>query len=199
MQVQQRTPPSRVGGRGVAMRQPPIFPVSALRKQGFGGLAARRSSPRSEVATKEQLLEAWKLLPDGRFRGRLRSGVTVEFAGELVGPEDPGVVIGPKGVRYVLGEAAAAPAAPKAEAESDSLVKAAVAGAGAAIAAVLAFMVLPGMLQSSPVSGGAGSPVTRTNVTIVETKKTLPDGSTAKIVDRTVRPFERAVHGCHTI
>lgn len=35
-----------------------------------------------------------------------RSGVTVEFQGELVGPEDPGAVIGPQGVRYILGEAA---------------------------------------------------------------------------------------------
>ncbi|CAE7613432.1 unnamed protein product, partial [Symbiodinium sp. KB8] len=195
-QVQLQAPRLRVCRPGSTVRLPPVFQIRpALRKQGSGGIAARRTASRSEVSTKEQLLEAWKLLPDGRFRGKLSSGVMVEFRGELVGPEDPGVVIGPKGVRYVLGEAAPTPAAPKEEAAgNDSLVKAAVAGAGAAVAAVVAYLVLPGMLQTSPVVSGSGSPVTRTNVTIVETKKTLPDGSTAKIVDRTVRR-ERNVPG----
>jgi len=50
-------------------------------------------------------LDNWKLLPDGRFRGTLPDGLVVEFEGNIVGPEDPGIVTGPGGTRYVLGEA----------------------------------------------------------------------------------------------
>eukprot|EP00913_Durusdinium_trenchii_P007202 g6773.t1 len=69
-------------------------------------------------------------------------------------------------------------------------------GAAAAVAAVVAYLVLPAIMQSTPVASLTNStaPVTRTNVTIVETKKTLPDGSTSKISERTVRP-ERNVPG----
>ncbi|CAL1160439.1 unnamed protein product, partial [Cladocopium goreaui] len=157
----------------------------------------RRSLQDSKVAdTTEQLLEAWQLLPDGRFRGKLRSGLTVEFQGELVGPEDPGVVIGPRGTRYVLGEAE------KRREDAAELSEVALQSSGlwqvaaAAVAAVAAYLVLPAMMQASPLASftSTSAPVTRTNVTIVETKKTLPDGSTAKISERTVRR-ERNVPG----
>jgi len=144
--------------------------------------------------TKEQLLEAWQLLPDGRFRGKLRSGITVEFQGELVGPEDPGVVIGPQGVRYVLGEAVKPPAKPPTDVNDGMESSTIWQVAAAAVAAVAAYLVLPGIMQASSGTFTTSSPVTRTNVTIVETKKTLPDGSTAKISERTVRR-ERNVPG----
>eukprot|EP00435_Cladocopium_sp_Y103_P023879 s334_g5.t2 len=141
--------------------------------------------------------KAWQLLPDGRFRGRLRSGVTVEFQGELVGPEDPGVVIGPQGIRYVLGEAEKRREDPAELPEVTALQSSGLwQVAAAAVAAVAAYLVLPGIMQASPLASftSTSAPVTRTNVTIVETKKTLPDGSTAKISERTVRR-ERNVPG----
>jgi len=164
--------------------------------QRLRNLRVRSVAQDSKVAdTKEQLLEAWQLLPDGRFRGKLRSGITVEFQGELVGPEDPGVVIGPQGVRYVLGEAVKRTPAEPTDVNDGFLESSTIwQVAAAAVAAVAAYLVLPGIMQASSGTFTTSSPVTRTNVTIVETKKTLPDGSTAKISERTVRR-ERNVPG----
>jgi len=49
------------------------------------------------------VLEDWHLLPNGKFRGVLKNNLVVEFDGYIVGRADPGVVIGPRGSRYLLG------------------------------------------------------------------------------------------------
>lgn len=162
------------------------------------GLPNFRSRPRTTArlaasveAKEDTLLQRWLLLPDGRFRGTLPTGLTVEFEGQLVGPSDPGIVLGPGGVRYVLGEAAL-PEAKAAFSSEDketgqSPLQLVVAAVSAAVAAILATAVLPSVLQvASPVAELAG-PVTKTNVTIVETRRTLPDGSQEKVIDRTTR------------
>lgn len=52
---------------------------------------------------RELVLEDWHLLPNGKFRGVLKNSLVVEFDGHIVGRADPGVVIGPRGSRYLLG------------------------------------------------------------------------------------------------
>jgi hypothetical protein len=52
---------------------------------------------------REFVLEDWHLLPNGKFRGVLKNSLVVEFDGHIVGRADPGVVIGPRGSRYLLG------------------------------------------------------------------------------------------------
>jgi len=52
---------------------------------------------------RELVLEDWHLLPNGKFRGVLKNNLVVEFDGHIVGRADPGVVIGPRGSRYLLG------------------------------------------------------------------------------------------------
>jgi len=165
---------------------------------------AQAQEVRQGERPRDQVLEAWRLLPSGRFRGTLNNGLVVEFEGELVGPADPGVVLGPGGARYVLGRAAPeAPAVDSAEAAAGAsggdawpapaqpVLAAAAAAVGAALVLLASGAVrLPVIGAPSPVDG----PVTRTNVTIVETRRTLPDGSSAKIIDKTTRR-ERVVPG----
>lgn len=168
----------------------------------FPQRAAVQDSRGGATTTEEQELENWQLLSNGCFKGELKGGIVVEFMGELVGPSDPGIVIGPGGQRYILGQASRTTtnnekaASETAQASDNSLVQIVVASAAAAVAAVAAYLVLPGLLQSSQtqIAPSSNVPITRTNVTIVETKKTLPDGSTAKITDRTTRK-ERTVPG----
>eukprot|EP00931_Biecheleriopsis_adriatica_P012379 TRINITY_DN113510_c0_g1_i2.p1 TRINITY_DN113510_c0_g1~~TRINITY_DN113510_c0_g1_i2.p1 ORF type:complete len:252 (-),score=41.79 TRINITY_DN113510_c0_g1_i2:68-823(-) len=148
--------------------------------------------PKVETGAAEVELNDWELLQDGRFRGKLKDGLVVEFEGQLLGPADPGIVVGPGGVRYVLGEAAPSPSVQKEATQGSRPDWQAyiTAAASAAIIAAAASVLLPVLLQGSPLTPTASSsttPVTRTNVTIVETRKTLPDGATAKITDRTVR------------
>lgn len=165
--------------------------------------AAVQETKAGSNTTQEQELENWQLLSNGCFKGRLNGGLVVEFKGELVGPSDPGIVIGPDGQRYALGQPARnindeeTATETKARAPDSSLLQIAVASAAAAVAAVAAYLVLPGLLQSSQtpqIAPSSNVPITRTNVTIVETKKTLPDGSTARITDRTTRK-ERTAPG----
>mmetsp|Transcript_95950 Transcript_95950/g.222421 ORF Transcript_95950/g.222421 Transcript_95950/m.222421 type:complete len:244 (+) Transcript_95950:78-809(+) len=168
------------------------------------------SSKLEESRSEEQLLDSWRLLPNGRFRGQLQDGLVVEFEGELVGPQDPGIVLGPGGVRYALGDAgrdgtsspttgmdaAGVIGATTTQLGAD-LVPVVAAAVASAVAAVLTVFAASGSFQQSPASllaqVGEG-PVTRTNVSIVETRRTLPDGTQAKIVDKTTRR-ERTVPG----
>eukprot|EP00930_Biecheleria_cincta_P052074 TRINITY_DN37310_c0_g1_i1.p1 TRINITY_DN37310_c0_g1~~TRINITY_DN37310_c0_g1_i1.p1 ORF type:complete len:278 (+),score=40.53 TRINITY_DN37310_c0_g1_i1:114-947(+) len=172
------------------------------RRFGFLQRAAVQDSKAGSSTTQELELENWRLLSNGNFKGEVKGGILVEFKGQLVGPSDPGIVIAPDGQRYVLGQAARSTnyeqtaSETKARDSDNSILQIAVASAAAAVAGVAAYLVLPGLLQSSQTLQIAPSnvPMTRTNVTIVETRKTLPDGSTAKITDRTTRK-ERTAPG----
>ncbi|CAJ1453070.1 unnamed protein product [Effrenium voratum] len=158
----------------------------------FRGLRRVEAQSTAQTGTAELILvEAWRILPDGRFRGRLSCGTTVEFKGELVGPEDPGVVVGPGGVRYLLGQAGAPEPDEPAKASESNMWQAA---AAAAVAAVAAFLVLPGLQSTASLMTSSGIPVTRTNITIVETTKVMPDGSKVKVKDQTTRR-ERSAPG----
>jgi len=183
--------------------------MSMLRRDGgaFGRAAGRMALPaaaRSDAGEprREQILEGWYVMKDGRFRGTLLDGLIVEFEGRLLGPQDPGVVVGPGGMRYVLGEAArnAATAQPWQDKPQsgflpEGTLQIAVAAASAAAAAIIIVLGVTGMLQKPADSASpSAGPVTRTNVTIVETRKTMPDGSQARIIDRTTRR-ERTVPG----
>jgi len=172
---------------------------------GISSRLVTAASTKQSQGQDEQTLERWSLMPDGRFRGALRDGLIVEFEGTLLGPEDPGVVIGPGGVRYVLGEAARNAATSlsslpatiardsKTEGAAEITYQVAMVAAAAVAGAIVAVFAIPGVVQQPEVSS-SGVPVTRTNVTIVETRKTLPDGSQARVIDRTTRR-ERTVPG----
>jgi len=186
------------------------------RRRGAGGARSHGGATfrRAAAATQEEqqsgeelLLTRWRLLPDGRFRGQLRDGLVIEFEGQLVGPTDPGVVLGPGGARYILGEAAPAGATTvgidagaadtAGEPQQMGMAQVAVAAATAATALVLAVLAASGSLQrpsTALLPFGNEGPVTRTNVVTVETRKVLPDGSTTKVIDRTTRK-ERIVPG----
>mmetsp|Transcript_32965 Transcript_32965/g.60343 ORF Transcript_32965/g.60343 Transcript_32965/m.60343 type:complete len:231 (+) Transcript_32965:45-737(+) len=132
----------------------------------------------------EVVLEEWRVQPDGRFRGSLPDGLIVEIQGELIGPSDPGVLLGNNGVRYVLGQPAGeapADAASSLEPESMDLrdkVLMGLAGLGAALG-------LAGAVANTNVLQPPG-PVTKTNVTIIETWKTNAEGKTVKVIEKKV-------------
>jgi len=183
----------------------------SIQRHGLRGSAASRHAPvrlhrfgrmastKTTSEAREQVLNSWYLLSNGRFRGQLEDGLVVEFDGELLGPADPGIVLGPGGVRYVLGStqqeqettATAAPRKEDAQQSPPQFVLGALAAALAAILLSSASQWVPSNLIPGPASTG---PVTKTNVTIVETRKTLPDGSLARIVDKTTKR-ERIVPG----
>lgn len=145
-------------------------------------------------------LDRWRLLSDGRFRGVLPNGLVVEFEGEIVGPSDPGIVKGPGGERFLLGAVEGDQPAPAAKANGPAMSSTysegqekgfgytALVAAAAAVVTLIATLAGPAVLDqirgALPQQQG---PVTRTNVTIVETRKTLADGTEARVVDRTTR------------
>jgi len=186
--------------------------AASINRHGLRGSAAlrrapirvrhcgRMSSSKTASEAKEQVLNFWYLLPNGRFRGQLEDGLVVEFDGTLVGPTDPGIVLGPGGVRYVLGNAqqGQVPSTEPVASRSEDTQQGPPQFVLGAVAAVVAGLLLSSVSQWVPgnfIPGMApAGPVTKTNVTIVETRKTLPDGSTARVVDKTTKR-ERIVPG----
>eukprot|EP00971_Amphidinium_carterae_P012171 239539-Amphidinium_carterae.5 len=138
-------------------------------------------------------LEQWRVQPDGRFRGSLADGVIIEIEAELVGPSDPGVLLGSNGVRYILGEPAG-DAAKEQAAGLDLPSQAMLAVAGLAAALGLAGAVATNSANMLQPPG----PVTKTNVSIVETWKTNADGKTVKVIEKKVTK-ERTKPGTATV
>ncbi|CAJ1373077.1 unnamed protein product, partial [Effrenium voratum] len=155
------------------------------------GVRRFRGLRRVEAQSTAQTGTAELILVEEFVRSLTSCGTTVEFKGELVGPEDPGVVVGPGGVRYLLGQAGAPEPDEPAKASESNMWQAA---AAAAVAAVAAFLVLPGLQSTASLMTSSGIPVTRTNITIVETTKVMPDGSKVKVKDQTTRR-ERSAPG----
>jgi len=169
--------------------------VTRWRRVSLPAVGSERAQPGSTVREDGQLLQSWKLLKDGRFRGTLPDGLVVEFEGEIVGPQDPGVVLGPDGVRYILGETDKRGDIDAGGPEGSGSPNLVVAVVSAVAATVLALTVLPGVLQrGAAMLSPSEGPVTRTYVTIVESRKTLPDGAEARVIDKTTRR-ERTVPG----
>jgi len=169
---------------GWGRRMPGLRPAGVcsphIRKAEASASTSRTAS--GVANTSEILLEQWRVLPDGSFRGALQDGVVIEFQGELVGPSDPGIVVGKNGARYVLGQPATQLDQPVEDAGAVSVpnqVLLALAGLGAALG-------LAGAVANTSVLQPPG-PVTKTNVTIVESRKTLPDGKTVKVIEKTVK------------
>ncbi|CAK0880666.1 unnamed protein product [Prorocentrum cordatum] len=137
----------------------------------------------------------------GGLAGTTPDGLIVEFEGTIVGPKDPGIVIGPGGTRFVLGDAEKSAEVRSSAAGSDGnsgwgLPQVAAAVSSVAVAVVL--FLTSGGLQNVPFVGnglppGSG-PVTRTNITIVETRTKQDDGTSVKVTDKITRR-ERLVPG----
>eukprot|EP00419_Tripos_fusus_P012624 CAMPEP_0172658654 /NCGR_PEP_ID=MMETSP1074-20121228/2909_1 /TAXON_ID=2916 /ORGANISM="Ceratium fusus, Strain PA161109" /LENGTH=187 /DNA_ID=CAMNT_0013473979 /DNA_START=302 /DNA_END=865 /DNA_ORIENTATION=+ len=149
-------------------------------------LSSKAAAPKP---TKEHVLQSWRILPNGHFRGTLEDGLIVEFAGELLGPKDPGTVIGPGGIRYVLGKAKISDSKEDILEGMRQLTMRALAAAATATVAVIERLDF-GLLQRWPAnyfSGVSSTSVIKTETTIVETRRTLPDGSQACTVDKVTK------------
>jgi len=127
-------------------------------------------------------------LPNGHFRGTLEDGLIVEFDGKLLGPHDPGIVIGPGGVRYVLGKAKLSDSTEDVFEGMRQLLMGALAAAVTLTVAVVERLG-SGLSQRWPANHfpGTSSTVIRTETTIVETRRTLPDGSQACTVEKVTK------------
>eukprot|EP00929_Paragymnodinium_shiwhaense_P002046 TRINITY_DN10223_c0_g1_i2.p1 TRINITY_DN10223_c0_g1~~TRINITY_DN10223_c0_g1_i2.p1 ORF type:complete len:225 (+),score=52.69 TRINITY_DN10223_c0_g1_i2:84-758(+) len=176
-----------------------------------GRWAAAAQAADAAVPAVEQRLNDWRILPNGAFRGKLPTGLVIEFEGQIVGATEPGVVLGPAGSRYILGTRALDSKEGNDAASTftqftsggvqmpdisstDGLLKAigalvaAVASATAAVTVASSVATsVPVFVQSNVPPALGGGAVTKTNVTVVETKRTLPDGTLEKIVDKTTR------------